>query len=161
MENEKKTGAMELDDIIETDESEYILLTEGDYVFKVESTERGDFPGGRKIGPCPKVTLTVSVETDEGIAFCREDLLLTHELEWKLSAFFRSIGQKKKGERLKMNWFDVIGRLGRAHFKPRTYVKDGEERQTNTLVRFIDPKDGEDLNWMREAEALEGDELPL
>ena len=49
MENEKKTGAMEPDDIIETDESEYILLTEGDYVFKVESTERGDFPGGRKI----------------------------------------------------------------------------------------------------------------
>ena len=77
------------------------------------------------------------------------------------NAFFRSIGQKKKGERLKMNWFDVIGRLGRAHFKPRTYVKDGEERQTNSLVRFIDPKDGEDLNWMREAEALEGDELPL
>lgn len=45
---------------------------------------------------------------------------------------------KKHGERLVMDWNKVVGSRGRAHFKPRTYTKDGEERQANDVDRFYD-----------------------
>ena len=77
--------------------------------------------------------------TDAGVAICKTDLLLYKTMEWKLSAFFRCIGQKKHGERLVMDWNRVIGSRGRAHFKPRTYTgNDGTERQANDLDRFYD-----------------------
>ena len=66
-------------------------------------------------------------------------MLLCRRHEWKLAGFFRSIGQKKHGERLVMNWNKVVGAQGRARFKPRNYInRDGEERQTNDLDRFYD-----------------------
>ena len=60
-------------------------------------------------------------------------------MEWKLSSFFRCIGQKKHGERVTMDWTKVVGSKGRAHFKPRTYTdRDGNERQANDVDRFYD-----------------------
>ena len=37
-----------------------------------------------------------------------------------------------------MNWGKVLGARGRAHFKPRSYTKDGQERQVNDVAYFID-----------------------
>lgn len=51
---------------------------------------------------------------------------------------FRAIGQKKHGQAFTPNWGDVVGASGRAHFKPRTYEKDGEQRQTNDVAYFYD-----------------------
>ena len=68
-----------------------------------------------------------------------EFLFLHRSVEWKLSAFFRCIGQKKPGEKLVMDWGNVIGSKGRAHFKPRSYkANNGEDREANELDRFID-----------------------
>ena len=130
---------MDWNDTIENDGQEFVILEEGDYNFTVTSFERGRFPGGPKVPACNKAALTLQVKTDEGIAVIRTDLLLYRSLEWRISAFFRCIGQKKHGERLVMDWNRVVGSQGRAHFKPRTYTdRDGNERQANDVDRFYD-----------------------
>ena len=130
---------MDWNDIIENDGQEFVILDEGDYNFTVTGFERGRFPGGPKVPACNKAALTLQVQTDEGVAVIRTDLLLYRSLEWRISAFFRCIGQKKHGERLVMDWNRVVGSQGRAHFKPRTYTdRDGNERQANDVDRFYD-----------------------
>ena len=132
-------GGMDWDEALEYDGTELIILPEGDYVFQVTELERGRFPGSAKIPPCNKASLTLQVETPEGTARIRTDLLLHRSLEWKLSSFFRCIGQKQKGQRLVMNWNSVTGARGRAHFKPRTYTaSDGTERAVNDVERYLD-----------------------
>lgn len=134
-----KNMFMDWDDTIESDGQEFITLPEGDYNFTVTAFERGRFPGGPKIPACNKAALTLQVKTDEGIAIIHTDLLLYRNLEWKLSSFFRCIGQKRHGERLVMDWNSVIGSRGRAHFKPRAYTdRDGNERTANEVDRFYD-----------------------
>jgi hypothetical protein len=67
------------------------------------------------------------------------DLILYRSLEWRISSFFRCIGQKKHDERLVMDWTTVVGARGRARFKPRSYTnRDGEERQVNDVDKFYD-----------------------
>lgn len=140
-ENYQNEQNMYLDwnDTIENDGQEFITLEEGDYIFEVTGFERGRFPGGTKIPACNKAALTLQVKTRDGIAVIKTDLLLYKTMEWKLSSFFRCIGQKKHGERLAMDWNRVVGSRGRAHFKPRTYTdRDGNERQANDVDRFYD-----------------------
>ena len=67
------------------------------------------------------------------------DLILSKALTWKLSAFFRSIGQKKRGEKITMDWNKVLGAKGRAHSKQKVYTNQaGEEKTINDLDYFID-----------------------
>ena len=132
-------GCMDWEDTIESDGQEFITLPEGDYLFEVVNFERGRYPGSAKIPACNKAELTLEVKTDNGTARVRLDLILYRNLEWKIAAFFRCIGQKQKGERLVMNWNSVVGTRGRAHFKPRTYTgKDGNEHTANDCDRFYD-----------------------
>lgn len=139
---DNKDMLMDWNDSIEEDGQGYILLPEGDYNFTVTSFERGRFPGGPKVPACNKATITVQVDTKEGIATVKFDLLLFRSLEWRISDFFRCIGQKKHGEKLTMDWNKVIGSKGRAHFKQRSYTNNqGEEKFTNDISRFLDYKE--------------------
>ncbi len=154
---------MDWDDSIEKDGQEIILLEEGDYNFTVTKFERGHFPGSQKISACNKASLTLEIKTDDGTAICFTDLILNRVMEWQISAFFRSIGQKKHGERLIMNWDKVVGSRGRAHFKTRTYTdREGNERKANELARYYDydeknfPKEDE---WMKVPDGT--DDLPF
>lgn len=131
--------SMGWDDTIEYDGQEFILLPEGDYNFTVANFERGTFNGTPKVAPGNMAILTLQVDSELGTASIKTNLILNRTFEWKISAFFRSIGQKKHGERLVMNWSKVVGSRGRAHFKPRSYIgSDGTERQANDLTRFYD-----------------------
>ncbi|MDD2259439.1 MAG: hypothetical protein PHU13_03550 [Acholeplasmataceae bacterium] len=142
MQENNKDMLMDWNDSIEEDGQGYILLPEGDYNFTVTSFERGRFPGGPKVPACNKATITVQVDTKEGIATVKFDLLLFRSLEWRISDFFRCIGQKKHGEKLTMDWNKVIGSKGRAHFKQRSYTNNqGEEKFTNDISRFLDYKE--------------------
>ena len=162
--NNMNTENMILDwnDSIENDGQEFIVLPEGDYNFTVTDFERGRFPGSAKIPACNKASLTLRVDTDDGVAFVRTDLILYRSLEWRISSFFRSIGKKKHGERLVMDWNKVLGARGRAHFKPRNYTaNDGSERTTNDCDRFIDYDPAnfpEEDAW---AEVSDAEELPF
>ncbi len=127
------------DDEISNDSGGFVLLEEGDYTFTVTAFERARFPGSAKIPPCNKAVLTLTVESSKGTASVRYDLILYSTLEWKLSEFFRAIGQKKHGEPLRPRWNELVGSRGRGHFKPRTYTKkDGSEGTANDVEKFYD-----------------------
>ena len=127
------------EDEISQDGGQFILLEEGDYNFTVTGFERGRFPGSAKIPACNKASLTLSVDTPEGGASVKYDLILWSSLEWKISEFFRAIGQKKSGEAFIPKWNSVVGSHGRARFKPRTYEKkDGTKGEANDVDRFYD-----------------------
>ena len=132
-------ACLDWDDAIENDGDGFVLLPAGDYVFQVLDIERGRHPGSEKVPPCNKAALTLLVKAPERDVRVRTDLLLYRPLEWKLSSFFRSIGQKQKGQALVMNWEHVPGSWGRARFGPRKYTAaDGSERSTNDVVRYLD-----------------------
>ena len=129
------------DDEIEKDGGDFILLPEGDYDFVVESFERGRHPGSEKLPPCNKAMLKIRIDSEEGAAVISHNLFLHTKTEGMISAFFSSIGQKKKGEKVKMNWNAVIGATGRCKVVVRKWTGDDkEERQSNDIKKFY-PKE--------------------
>ena len=138
------SDCLDWNDIIENDGGGFIILPDGDYDFIVKDFERARFPGGQKIPACNKAALTLQIETSDGTAYVRTDLILHKSLEWKISSFFRAIGQKKKGERMVMDWSKVLGSRGRCHVKQTQYVdKNGNTRITNDVDRYYDYEEHE------------------
>jgi len=133
------------DDEIEK-ESEFLLLPEGDYPFEIVQFERGRHGGSAKLPPCNKAVLHVRITAPEGTITLHHNLFLHTKTESMLSAFFASIGRKKKGERLKMNWAAVVGSTGRLKLGIRSWRgNDGEERQSNEIKRFYPYEADEEL----------------
>ena len=114
---------------------EYAILPEGNYRFTVSNFVRGQHNGSAKIPSCPKAELTLEVEGPDGPAKCTRNLFMCKSLEKMLSDFFRCIGQKKRGEKLRMDWSKVLGSQGIAHFRPREY----NGKQYNECAYFLDP----------------------
>lgn len=125
------------DDTI-TKDSEFILLPEGDYNFVVESFERGRHAGSEKMPACNKAILTLRIEVAEGTVHITHNLFLHTKTEGLLSAFFSSIGQKKKGEPLRMNWNQVPGSSGKAKIGIRSY----NGNNYNEIKRFYPREEG-------------------
>jgi len=133
------SGCLAWDAVISCDEPEYRILPEGDYTFQVKDIRRGWYDGSGKLEACDKVTAILEVRTAEGTATVWQDFLLHRKMEWKISKFFCAIGFKKKGESMRMNWKDVPGAWGRAHFRPRAYTgRDGQAREVNDIAWFLD-----------------------
>ena len=101
----------ELDD---DDSKSPSLLPAGEYSFKVVSMERGWFNGSAKLPPCNQAVLKLKLTGDDGQTGCLTDKIkLCKKLLFKLSDFFKSIGMKKSGEAIKMDWDSVPGATGR------------------------------------------------
>ena len=121
------------------DGAENILLPPGEYNFRISDLVRDRYNGSAKIPPCPKATITVEIETEQGVASFRTDLILSRVVEWRLGQFFRCIGQKKRGERMAMDWNRVVGSRGRAIVKVRRYKDSaGNEHDVNDIDRYLD-----------------------
>lgn len=131
------------DDEIEK-ESEFILLPEGDYDYVVDSFERGRFEGSEKMPPCNKAILTLKIAYQGQTATVKHNLLLHTKTEWMLSEFFKSIGQKKKGEPLKMNWGLVPGSKGRCNIEQYTGKNGNTYHQ---VKRFLEPVEVEQVTF--------------
>ena len=117
------------DDEISNETGDYEPLPEGDYQFTVSKIERARSQGKGKLPPCnmAKVTLTVhGAEYDRDITV---NLVLHSSLEWKLSQFFLSIGLKKHGEPLRMNWTGAAGKTGNCHVTVREYTRSSPHRR--------------------------------
>ena len=102
-------------DTIQKD-SEFVFLPDGLYYFTVKSYDRGRHtPNPQKPGKlpaCPKATVYLQVVANEGETELRHNLFLHSSTEGMLSAFFGAIGQKRKGEPLRMDWNAIIGKVG-------------------------------------------------
>lgn len=130
------------DDEIQNDGGDFTVLPAGEYPFKVIGFERGRYAGGAKLPACNKAIIEVEFDGgDKGTCKTKENLFLHSITEGILCAFFRSIGQRKSGEKLTMDWGKVVGSEGVAKLKIRKYTsKDGEEREANQVQQWLDPK---------------------
>jgi len=126
------------DDTIERDGGgEFVLLTPGDYNFTVTKFERARYAGSQNLPPCNQAKLEITIHSPEhGDVIVFHNLFLHTKTEGLLSAFFTAIGQKKKGEPLRMNWNTVVGSKGRCKIGHYKYTKDGRELVTNQIERF-------------------------
>lgn len=117
-----------------TQESEFVLLEPGVYEFTVTNFDREYFDGSEKMSPCPKAEIELEVTDSQGrSAKIFENLFLNKKAEWKLSEFFIAIGQKKKGEPLKMDWRKVLGAKGKCQIVNTEY--DGNKY--NRVKKYI------------------------
>lgn len=132
----------EWEDVIENDRPEFILLPEGDYDFKVLSFERARHPGSAKLPPCNKAIVHIEIDSPEGRTVIKHNLFLHSKCEGMLCAFFSAIGQRKRGEQLRMNWNTVSGSTGRCKVGIRTWTKDdGSEGKSNEIKRFYEAEE--------------------
>ena len=128
---------------IEHDSPEFAVLPEGDYDFEVIDFERARHGGSEKLPPCNKAVVQIKVEGKEGISVIRHQLFLHSITEGMLTAFFTGIGQRKKGEKITMDWNKVIGSGGRAKVGIRKWKNDqGEEKVFNEIKKFYEPVEG-------------------
>lgn len=126
------------DDEIENDGQDYFLLPEGEYPFTVTKFERSRSKGSDKMPPCNMAVLTLQVNEQ---TYTTEYLLLNTKMEWKLSQFFVSLGLKKHGERVRMNWAKVLGASGMCRLKVEEFTgDDGRVRHSNKVDAFLDPE---------------------
>ena len=129
------------DDTIQQDSADFVLLPEGLYNFVVKGFERGRHmpnpqnPG--KLPACNKATVSIEIEAAEGSTVLKHNLFLHSSTEGMLSAFFGAIGQKKKGEPLKMNWQTIVGARGVCKVGIRTY----KDNQYNEVKSMLYPED--------------------
>lgn len=138
MENEGREFGWE--DEIKND-SEFTLLPEGDYSFTVDRFERGRSSGEGKLPACNMATVYFNVTDGSGAsAQIRENFILHSSLEWKLSQLFTSVGLKKKGEPLKMNWQALIGRTGRCNVVQVPGFKDPTQKYNS--IKTLYPAEG-------------------
>ena len=129
------------DDVIQKDSDEFTILEEGDYNFVVTNFERGRHAGSDNLPPCNKATVHIKIDGPTGSVTLKHSLFLHSKTEGLLSAFFAAIGQKKKGETLKMNWNTVIGSTGRLKLGIRDWTsKSGNPMQSNEVSKFY-PKE--------------------
>ena len=120
-------------------DDEFTILPEGDYDFEVTGFERGRSKGSDKIPPSNMAVLDIRVTNGRDSVTVKEYLVLHSKMEWKLSQFFRSIGQKKQGETVRMNWNAVPGARGRCKLVVEKYTNDkSETRESNKIAKYYD-----------------------
>jgi hypothetical protein len=127
------------DEISDDGNGSFVTLDEGNYDFEVTKFERGHYTpsANSKTPACNQANITIKISTKDGDAYIVDKFPLASTMEWKASAFFRSIGLKKHGEPLKMRWTETIGCKGRAYI---TKTK-GEKQDVyfNNVKNYLDP----------------------
>ncbi len=148
-ENQNQGYVLDWDSAIEKDAPDFILLKEGDYDFEITNFERQRHNGSQngKLPPCPKAVVTLHIEGvdkdgNPGVTNITHNLFLHSSCESLLSSFFAGIGRKRKGERLIMDWSNLIGVRGYAHIGVREWTgRDGEPKYSNEVNRFYTPEE--------------------
>lgn len=113
--------------------------TDGDHNFIITNIESGIFPGSEKMEKCATVTVSMSVRDGVCRVPAKIRLFISRSNTWRLAAFFRCIGLKKRGEAFEMDWSRVVGQRGRACFATREYTdKHGETRTVSDISKFYD-----------------------
>ena len=132
---------------IENDGQEFVVVEPGDYNFVVTGFERARFAGSEKMPPCNQAKLSIRMEVPGAAGECivKHNLFLHSKSEWKLCEFFTAIGQRKKGQKISMNWNAVIGARGRCKVSKRSFKSKngGGDLWTNDIDKFYAPEDND------------------
>lgn len=141
---------LDWDSVID-DGEEFTTLEPGEYDFTVKKFERGRTTRGAKLAI---VTLEVTDGTKRAVVTDR--IALQGNTIWKISSYFRSLGMKKHGEKIKMDFEGSVGKSGRCTIFVDEYQnKNGGISQSNKIDQYLDPPDDFD------GFAAEDDELPF
>ena len=143
------------DSEIESDGQEYVTVTPGDYAFTVTKVERQQFKGSDKIPECQMALVSGTIDVPKGTATFRERLYLCKSFEWKLSGFFRCLGMKKHGEKLRMNFPGAVGKRGLAKFSVHEY----NGQTYNQIEQYYD-YDPDKMNQFSGFKGVKDDEVP-
>ena len=110
--SEANTGrAIGWEDEIENDGTQWVLLPEGDIVSRWNPLKERIIRVPESFRHVLK-QFCISESTRRRAVVPLRIIVLFTTMEWKLSEFFRSIGQKQHGEKLRMNWSAVPGAAG-------------------------------------------------
>lgn len=132
------------DSEIEHDAEENVLLPEGEYDFEVLGYDRQRYSpsANSKVPACPMAVVRLRVTGSAGSTTLEERLYLHSTFEWKLCQFFTCIGQRRKGEKYRLNWRAAVGARGRCRLGVRTWKdRGGSERQSNQVLEYLEPAD--------------------
>lgn len=132
------------DEIQNDGKDDFVILPEGDYPFEVKKFERSRFKGSDKLPACPSAKLTILVgDKDADQVTITHNLFLSSVTEGLLCAFFKSIGSRKHGERIAMDWNKVVGSKGRCHVIVDKFTsnKTGKQLESNKIKKFLDPEE--------------------
>ena len=136
-------SAFGCDEEVETSDSSFTLLPEGEYEFVVKDFERGRHKGSAKIPPCDMAVYTLHMENPGGLsADLRYNLQLDDSLRWKITQFFKAIGlidgNVPEGTKVRFPWDNAIGCRGRAEVSVSKWTgDDGKERESNRVERVM------------------------
>lgn len=139
---------LDWDDPIENDGEglgDFVTLPAGEWPFEVVKFERERHTpkAGGKLPACNKAVVHLLFDGGElGKSYVKENLFLHSRCEGILCAFFASIGQRKHGEKLQMNWGRVPGSTGIAKLGVREFTRtDGSPGTANEVKRYVEPSD--------------------
>ena len=131
---EKLDRELSWDDTIDANADVFTLLEPGEYEFQVIGFERARWPGSQNLPPCPQAKVKLLV----GGVHIEHNLFLHSKCEGFICAFFKSIGARKSGERIQMDWNKIAGATGRCQVGIRKCTgKDGIEKESNDISKFL------------------------
>lgn len=138
---EERNEALGWDDQIANDDAGLRqLIPEGVYPFEIVDLQRAQHKQTGVIPDCPKAILKVRVFYEEtSYVDLMHNLYLHTTREGLLCSFFKGIGQRKHGEKLKPDWNRVVGAKGRCKVVINEWRPDGEIRKRNEIKAFLDP----------------------
>lgn len=117
-------------------DQEFVLFPAGEYDFKVVGFERARHAGSANLPACNKAIISIEIQGlfDGQVKTLKlkHNLFLHTKTEGMLSAFFSSIGLKKKGEPLQMNWNSVTGSTGKCSLGIKVY----NDNEYNEIKKF-------------------------
>lgn len=122
-------------------DSDFRLLTPGEYQFIVTGLKRSQFNGSAKMCACPMAVVDLEMADDAGTITLPHRLYLNTKTTGLLAQFFNAIGLHKHGEPLRLDWSKIVGRQGWCRVENRVFKgTDGTDKTTNDVKRFLDPE---------------------
>lgn len=136
--------ALEWDSAIENDGGDFTLLAPGDYSFVVSDLTREQYEGSAKVPPCPRARIELEITAPDGsLAHVRDSFLLVDTMEWRICQFFLSLGFRKHGERMVMDWNKVMGARGSVRIKyddsPNAKKDANGKPMYNAVDKYLEP----------------------
>lgn len=136
----KEYRSFDWTDEISYDGEGFTMIEPGDYDFEITDIEKTKTARGDNMAK-----LTIKVYDGESQGSITDNIVLNEKCEWKISQFFRSIGLKKHGQTIHMDWNRVQGAKGRLRVKKDSFTgRDGVERESRAVDRYFDPVQADD-----------------
>jgi len=116
----------------------FILLPPGIYGAECVEVTRGFSTASN----CNQAGVVWKVVSTKGRTKLTDYLNLSENVKWKILQLFRSVGMRKHGEAIRLNFPALPGKTGWLKIGHRTYLdKNNVEKTTNQIEGYIPPEE--------------------